>query len=100
MGERDPCGEPLPRKIRYTSVVAVVGRFLKFHILKAKSNQEHSHGRLKRVLACDKSFLVIFTDRFTMSLSLGRSETVKFVARHTQNYDSLHFNGCQDVEPL
>ena len=33
-------------------------------------------------------------------LSLGRSETVKFVARHTQNYDSLRINGCQDTEPL
>jgi len=32
-------------------------------------------------------------------LSLGRSETVKFVARHIQNYDSLQINGCQDAEP-
>ena len=33
-------------------------------------------------------------------LSLGRPEIVKLVARHTQNYDSLQINGCQDAEPL
>ena len=39
-------------------------------------------------------------DRSGSCLSLGRSETVKFVARHTQNYDSLRIKDCQDVEPL
>ena len=33
-------------------------------------------------------------------LSLGRSKTVKFAARHTQDYDSLQINGCFDAEPL
>ena len=33
-------------------------------------------------------------------LSLGRSESVKFVARHTQNSNSLQINGCHDAELL
>ena len=34
------------------------------------------------------------------NLSLGRSESVKFVARHTQICDSLEINGCHGAEPL
>ena len=35
-----------------------------------------------------------------LSVSLGRSKTVKFAARHTQNCDSLQINGFSDVELL
>ena len=33
-------------------------------------------------------------------IALGRSKTVKFAARHTQNYDSLRANGCYGAEPV